>query len=291
MDRVGVALVALGALGLFALASSASATDPRNVPPDQVPPDPFPNQPDVAPVPAGDELPPQELPPPDIPTAPIYTPPTPVSTDYPTVPVDTTPPATPEDLSTSYTDEYGNTSYFDVAGNYVGYSDPDGVFYPLSTAQTPPPTPAPPTEQTYTFSVPVPSQYKTPILDAAGKYGIEPDLFARLLWQESRYADSIVFGPRVSSAGAQGIAQFMPTTATWVGQQMGKSFDPFNPTQAIPASAWYLAFLFARTNNWPDAVASYNWGLGNVLKWRAGKATPPAETQNYVAVITGTVMV
>lgn len=37
------------------------------------------------------------------------------------------------DYSGSYTDEEGYTYYFDVAGNYVGYSDIDGNFYPTAS--------------------------------------------------------------------------------------------------------------------------------------------------------------
>ncbi len=54
--------------------------------------------------------------------------------------------------------------------------------------------------------------------------------FANLLWQESRLrADD------VSKKGAQGIAQFMPKTAVETGLA-----NPFDPMQAIPASARFL---------------------------------------------------
>jgi hypothetical protein len=57
--------------------------------------------------------------------------------------------------------------------------------------------------------------------------------FANLLWQESRLrADD------VSKKGAQGIAQFMPEVATETGLA-----DPFDPMQAIPASARFLQKL------------------------------------------------
>ncbi|WP_461326539.1 transglycosylase SLT domain-containing protein [Bradyrhizobium elkanii] len=39
-----------------------------------------------------------------------------------------------------------------------------------------------------------------------------PDFFVRLIWQESNFDPN-----SVSSAGAQGIAQFMPGTARWRG--------------------------------------------------------------------------
>jgi len=51
--------------------------------------------------------------------------------------------------------------------------------------------------------------------------------FARLIWKESRFDIKAV-----SPAGAQGVAQFMPATAKRRGLA-----DPFDPEQAIPASA------------------------------------------------------
>ena len=57
--------------------------------------------------------------------------------------------------------------------------------------------------------------------------------FANLIWQESRLQLDAV-----SRVGALGIAQFMPKVAVEVG--LG---DPFDPHQAIPASARFLHTL------------------------------------------------
>ena len=54
--------------------------------------------------------------------------------------------------------------------------------------------------------------------------------FANLIWQESRLQLN-----SVSRAGALGIAQFMPEVAVEVGLH-----DPFDPQQALPASARLL---------------------------------------------------
>jgi soluble lytic murein transglycosylase-like protein len=55
----------------------------------------------------------------------------------------------------------------------------------------------------------------------------------RLIWQESNFQTHAV-----SPAGAQGIAQFMPGTATARGLA-----DPFDPEQAIPKSAALLSAI------------------------------------------------
>jgi hypothetical protein len=101
--------------------------------------------------------------------------------------------------------------------------------------------------------------------------------FANLIEQESR------FNPRVvSHKGAQGIAQFMPgTAAEW------SLNDPFEPIQALNASAKFLSYLLARFGNLGLAAAAYNAGPGRVSDWLAKRGGMPAETQHYVRRITG----
>ena len=102
-------------------------------------------------------------------------------------------------------------------------------------------------------------------------------LFARLIWRESGFRNSAV-----SPKGAQGLAQFMPGTAA----ERGLS-DPFDPEQAIPHSASYLADLRGQFGNFGLAAAAYNAGAGRVQAWMAGTRGLPDETRRYVIAITG----
>lgn len=103
------------------------------------------------------------------------------------------------------------------------------------------------------------------------------DFLARLLWTESRFdADA------VSPKGAEGIAQFMPTTAA-----LRDLADPFDIRQAIPASAAYLADLEARFGNLGLAAAAYNSGEARVSRWIRDGGFLPLETENYVMGILG----
>lgn len=122
-----------------------------------------------------------------------------------------------------------------------------------------------------------PQQYADTIAAAESRYGIPADLLARLLYQESHYRDDIITGRVKSPVGALGIAQFMPATA----QEMG--IDPLNPTQAIDGAGRYLRRLYDATGTWAQALAAYNWGLGNVR--RKGLDAAPAETRSYYASI------
>ncbi|MCW6510886.1 lytic transglycosylase domain-containing protein [Lichenifustis flavocetrariae] len=112
---------------------------------------------------------------------------------------------------------------------------------------------------------------------AAAKQSVPAEFLTRLLWQESSFRPGVV-----SPAGAQGVAQFMPGTAHERGLD-----DPFDPEQAIPASAAFLAELSSRFGNFGLAAAAYNGGPNRVANWLAGKGGLPFETEDYVLRITG----
>jgi hypothetical protein len=112
---------------------------------------------------------------------------------------------------------------------------------------------------------------------AALEEGLPINFFTRLIWRESAFQPGAV-----SPAGAGGIAQFMPHTASERG--LG---DPFDPAAAIPASAKFLAELAQRFGNLGLAAAAYNAGPNAVANWVAGHGSMPIETQDYVLAITG----
>jgi hypothetical protein len=112
---------------------------------------------------------------------------------------------------------------------------------------------------------------------AAQAQRIPQDLLTRLIWQESSFRPDVV-----SRAGAQGIAQFMPGTA----KERGLT-DPFDPEQAIPKAAEFIAHLSEQFGNLGLAAAAYNGGPARVTSWLAGRGALPAETRNYVLAVTG----
>jgi hypothetical protein len=111
----------------------------------------------------------------------------------------------------------------------------------------------------------------------ARRRALPEHFFARLIWKES------LFDARaVSHKGAQGIAQFMPSTA----KERGLA-DPFEPKQALPASADLLSELARTFGNIGLAAAAYNAGEERVERWLDGQSSLPAETLDYVLSITG----
>jgi Transglycosylase SLT domain/SPOR domain len=107
--------------------------------------------------------------------------------------------------------------------------------------------------------------------------GLPVEFFTKLIWKESSFRPTAV-----SPAGAQGVAQFMPGTASERGLA-----DPFDPASAIPASARFLNELNLRFGNLGLAAAAYNAGPTALARWLAGKGSLPFETQDYVLAVTG----
>jgi hypothetical protein len=117
---------------------------------------------------------------------------------------------------------------------------------------------------------------------AAQAQGLPAEFFARLIWQESRFKPNAV-GPTTRRGGrAQGIAQFMPSTARERGL-----LDPLNPVAALPKSAEFLHELLEQFGNLGLAAAAYNAGPRRVRDWLDRRGSLPEETRNYVLAVTG----
>ena len=101
--------------------------------------------------------------------------------------------------------------------------------------------------------------------------------FANLIQQESGFRAHVV-----SSAGAQGIAQFMPRVAASNGLA-----NPFDPIESLTASGKFVARLVSHFGNLGLAAAAYNAGSQRVHDWMAKRGKLPAETRHYVRKITG----
>ena len=116
----------------------------------------------------------------------------------------------------------------------------------------------------------VPDEFRPMILAAAARWNVSAALLAGQLMAESG------FDPNAgSSAGAQGIAQFMPSTAATYGLA-----NPFDPAEAIDAEAHLMSDLIGQFGSPELALAAYNAGPAPV---EACHCIPPyPETQAYV---------
>lgn len=113
---------------------------------------------------------------------------------------------------------------------------------------------------------------------AATRSGVDADRFERQIQQESG------FDPNAhnDASGADGIAQII---VRWHPDMAGKTRDPIASLEY--AAAWMGRLLAANNGSYPRALASYNWGPGNVAGWDGSRASLPAETQRYIDVVLG----
>jgi cell wall-associated NlpC family hydrolase len=113
------------------------------------------------------------------------------------------------------------------------------------------------------------SQYASAFSAAEQKYGLPTGLLSAVAHTESGFDPAAV-----SSAGAVGLMQLMPATASALG------VDPANPTQAIDGAARLLRGELDKFGSVPLALAAYNAGGPAVDKY--GDIPPYPQTQNYV---------
>lgn len=132
-------------------------------------------------------------------------------------------------------------------------------------------------------------EYQAEIEKYAEEFAIEEELLAALIYVESRFNNH-----SMSSKGAVGLMQIMPSTATWIAEELGHSnfqlSDLNDPELNIKFGSWYFAYLYQKFDkNLIQTIAAYNAGENNVRIWinngwegNINTALPFEETDNFV---------
>lgn len=102
-------------------------------------------------------------------------------------------------------------------------------------------------------------------------YGLQAPVstLAAMIHQESRWRPNAI-----SPAGAQGLAQFMPSTASWMPSVYPglSSADPFDPRWSMRAMVLYTHWLHKRISaadtceQWAFVLSAYNGGIGWIAR-------------------------
>ena len=144
------------------------------------------------------------------------------------------------------------------------------------------------------------ARYAPLIQYVESQYGLPENLLLQLVQQESAFSEDVISGARVSRAGARGIAQFMPATATATAKALGIPDDQkWNPEQQIKMAGYLLSQSIKdyKSNSNPNisrnatlfAFAEYNAGRRNIqraislaAKGENFISALPLETRDYV---------
>lgn len=137
-----------------------------------------------------------------------------------------------------------------------------------------------------------PLKYKEEILRFSKQYQLDPHLVMGIIWVESKFEPEAT-----SNKNARGLMQIIPNTGKWIAEQVGFSgYDDkvlYDPDINIEFGCWYFSYLLdVFDGDIHLALASYNGGMGNVMKWLKDsrysddgknlKDIPFNETRDYI---------
>ena len=132
-----------------------------------------------------------------------------------------------------------------------------------------------------------PLAHWTVVKEASDRYGVDPFIVLSVMREESR------FDPEArSTAGALGLMQLMPQTASAMDRNVKSRAQLYNVKTNIYLGSRYLNSLMKEFGSLPAAIAAYNAGEDAVRRWQnAGKYSsvdefiediPYGETKSYV---------
>ena len=111
-----------------------------------------------------------------------------------------------------------------------------------------------------------PMRYEAEIRQAAAEFSLDPAYVASVALAESSFD-----AEAVSSVGAIGLMQIMPSTGEWIAGKLDEAFDAqrlYEPSVNLRYGCWYLRFLLDRYDgDMRTASTAYHQGQGRVDEW------------------------
>ena len=145
-----------------------------------------------------------------------------------------------------------------------------------------------------------PREYSEQVSAMASEYCIPEAIIYAVIRTESDFDENAV-----SSAGAVGLMQIMPSTFEWLTNDVLKENLPIesikDPDTNIKYGVAMLSRLYKYYGNWETVFAAYNAGMGNVNKWLEDRTIsdrngnlrniPFEETRRYIEKVTNAIKV
>jgi len=132
-------------------------------------------------------------------------------------------------------------------------------------------------------------QYDNQILSATQELkaegeNVQPKLIKAIMLVETGMR------PRQNRKGYYGFPQTSDANLTYINKKYNTNFsklDMYNAKKATKFIHYYLKDVMRSSyiNNYQDAIAAYNWGIGNYIKFKEGRKVMPDETKNYISLV------
>jgi len=144
-----------------------------------------------------------------------------------------------------------------------------------------PPHAAQPCGSVVEISSPKIDRWQPLIEAAAARLGIPPDWIRAVMARESAGLTALHGAPMVSSAGAMGLMQLMPSTWSDMRARYGLGNDPFDSHDNVFAGTAYLREMFDRYG-YPNLFAAYHAGPGRMDAYLSGRKSLSEATKSYL---------
>ncbi len=134
-------------------------------------------------------------------------------------------------------------------------------------------------------------KYSNFVIKYSAEYNLDKALVYAVIKTESDFDAGAV-----SPSGALGLMQMIPSTASWVADELGEEYSRdrlFEPDTNIKYGCFYLRYLFDKFDDIEIVVCAYNAGENAVLLWLDdnGKLVKDKisykETKNYLSKVMG----